>query len=131
MFDEGNITGMFEARGEMLLHTTEEPIFLIFYCSPKKLTTIQKLCIYLRTELACLKAILKHYHFIFQGCFLKTVIVSFYFRRPLSTPSSAGLERVFSSMGHLHSEIRNSLKPEKVRKPAFCMRWLNSAPIFE
>ena len=39
--------------------------------------------------------------------------------------SSAGLERVFSSMGHVHSEIRNKLNPEKVRKLAFCMRLLN------
>ena len=40
-------------------------------------------------------------------------------------PSSAGLERIFSSMGYIHSEIRNRLDPEKVRKLAFCMRLLS------
>ena len=42
-------------------------------------------------------------------------------------PPSVGLERVFSSMGHVHSENRNKLNPEKIRKLAFCMRLLNSA----
>ena len=46
-------------------------------------------------------------------------------------PSSAGLESVFSSMGHVHSEIRNRLNSEKVRKLAFCMRLLNSAAVSE
>ena len=30
-------------------------------------------------------------------------------------PSSAGLERIFSSMGSFHSEVRNRIDPEKVR----------------
>ena len=46
-------------------------------------------------------------------------------------PSSAGLERIFSSMGYIHSEIRNRLDPEKVRKLAFCMRLLSSAANLE
>jgi len=41
-------------------------------------------------------------------------------------PSSAGVERVFSSMGFIHSESRNRLGHEKVSKLAFCMRLLNS-----
>ena len=40
-------------------------------------------------------------------------------------PSSAGLERVFSSMGFVHSDLRNRLAPEKVGKLAFCLRVLN------
>ena len=42
-------------------------------------------------------------------------------------PSSAGLERLFSSMGYVHSDIRNRLDPERVRKLAFCMRLLNKS----
>ena len=41
----------------------------------------------------------------FSSCF-KTVIVSFNFRTSPFPLSSAGLEMVFSSMGHVHSEIR-------------------------
>lgn len=40
-------------------------------------------------------------------------------------PSSAGIERVFSSMGFVHSDVRNRLQQEKVAKLAFCMRVLN------
>ena len=39
-------------------------------------------------------------------------------------PSSAGLERAFSTMGFIHSDLRNKLGPEKVGKLAFCMRLL-------
>ena len=46
-------------------------------------------------------------------------------------PFSAGLERVFSLMGDVHSEIRNGLKPKKVRKLPFCMWLLNSASFSE
>ena len=42
-------------------------------------------------------------------------------------PSSAGLERIFSSMGFVHSDLRNRLAPEKVGKLAFCLRVLNSS----
>ena len=37
-------------------------------------------------------------------------------------PTSAGLERTFSNMGFVHSELKNRLLPEKV---AFCVRCLN------
>ena len=40
-------------------------------------------------------------------------------------PSSAGIERIFSSMGLVHSELRNRLSQEKVSKLAFCLRLLN------
>ena len=40
-------------------------------------------------------------------------------------PSSAGLERVFSTMGFIHTDLRNRLGTEKVHKLAFCMRLLN------
>ena len=46
-------------------------------------------------------------------------------------PSSAGLERIVSSMGYIHSEIRNRLDPEEVRTLAFCMRLLSSAANLE
>ena len=46
-------------------------------------------------------------------------------------PSSAGLERLFSSMGYVHSDIRNRLDPERVRKLAFCMRLLNKSSFSE
>ena len=51
----------------------------------------------------------------------------FYLHRPPFTPSSASLERLFSSMGHVHSQIWNRQNPERVRKVALCMRLLNSA----
>ena len=41
-------------------------------------------------------------------------------------PSTAGLERVFSTMGFVHADIRNRLGSEKVTKLAFCMRALKS-----
>ena len=40
-------------------------------------------------------------------------------------PTSAGLERVFSSMGFVHSDLRNRLSTDKVGKLAFCLRVLN------
>ena len=40
-------------------------------------------------------------------------------------PSSAGIERVFSSMGFVHSDLRNRLFSEKVAKLAFCLRAVN------
>ena len=40
-------------------------------------------------------------------------------------PTSAGLERIFSHMGFVHSDLRNRLLPEKVAKLAFCLRCLN------
>ena len=46
-------------------------------------------------------------------------------------PSSAGLERLFSSMGYVHSDIRNRLDPERVRKLAFCMRLVNKSSFSE
>ena len=41
-------------------------------------------------------------------------------------PSSAGLERVFSSLGFVHSDVRNRLGHEKATKLAFVMRALRS-----
>ena len=41
-------------------------------------------------------------------------------------PSTAGLERVFSTMGFVHCDLRNRLDPEKVGKLAFCLRALKS-----
>ena len=41
-------------------------------------------------------------------------------------PSTAGLERVFSTMGFVHSDLRNRLGSEKVTKLAFCLRSLKS-----
>ena len=41
-------------------------------------------------------------------------------------PSTAGLERVFSTMGFVHVDIRNRLGSEKVTKLAFCLRALKS-----
>ena len=35
-------------------------------------------------------------------------------------PSSAGIERIFSTMGHVQTDLRNRLNPEKVKKLAFC-----------
>ena len=40
-------------------------------------------------------------------------------------PSSAGLERVFSLMGFVHSDLRNRFSCDKVSKLAFCLRVLN------
>jgi len=40
-------------------------------------------------------------------------------------PSSAGIERIFSTMGFVHSDLRNRLSHEKVGKLAFCLRVLN------
>ena len=42
-------------------------------------------------------------------------------------PSSAGVERVFSSMGFVHSDMRNRLGHDKVAKLAFFMRVLNDS----
>ena len=39
-------------------------------------------------------------------------------------PSSAGIERIFSTMGHVQTDLRNRLNPEKVKKLAFCNRLL-------
>ena len=39
-------------------------------------------------------------------------------------PSTGGLERMFSSMGFIHSDLRNRLDPAKVNKLAFCLRVL-------
>ena len=39
-------------------------------------------------------------------------------------PSSAGLERIFSSLGFVHDETRNRLSIEKANKLAFCLRLL-------
>ncbi len=41
-------------------------------------------------------------------------------------PSSAGIERAFSSLGYVHSDIRNRLGQEKATKLAFIMRMLHS-----
>ena len=41
-------------------------------------------------------------------------------------PSSAGLERVFSSLGFVHTDVRNRLGYEKAAKLAFVMRALRS-----
>ena len=46
-------------------------------------------------------------------------------RRPVKMWNSAGIERVFSSMGFVHSDLRNRLDSEKVAKLAFCLRALN------
>ena len=40
--------------------------------------------------------------------------------------SPAGLERVFSTMGFVHADIRNRLGSEKVTKLEFCLRALKS-----
>ena len=37
-------------------------------------------------------------------------------------PSTGGLERMLSSMGFIHSDLRNRLDPAKVNKLAFCLR---------
>ena len=39
-------------------------------------------------------------------------------------PSSAGIERAFSTMGYVEGDLRNSLSSEKTEKLAFCMRCL-------
>ena len=39
-------------------------------------------------------------------------------------PSTGGPERMFSSMGFIHSDLRNRLDPAKVNKLAFCLRVL-------
>ena len=39
-------------------------------------------------------------------------------------PSSAGIERIFSTMGHVQTDLRNRLNPEKVKKLAFRNRLL-------
>ena len=46
--------------------------------------------------------------------------------RILLPPSSAGLERVFPSLGFVHSDVRNRLGHEKATKLAFVMRALLS-----
>ena len=40
-------------------------------------------------------------------------------------PSSAGIERVFSTMGHIHSDKRNRLSAEKTTKLTFINKVLN------
>ena len=39
-------------------------------------------------------------------------------------PSSAALERIFSSLGFVHDETRNRCSIEKANKLAFCLRLL-------
>ena len=41
-------------------------------------------------------------------------------------PSSAGIERPFSSLGYVHSNVRNRFGQEKATKLAFIMRMLHS-----
>ena len=41
-------------------------------------------------------------------------------------PSSAGMERIFSTMRLVHTNLRNKLSIEKVQKLTFCSRLLNS-----
>ena len=41
-------------------------------------------------------------------------------------PSSAGVERVFSTLGYVHSDIRNRLGQEKAAKLAFTLRALRT-----
>ena len=41
-------------------------------------------------------------------------------------PSSAGIERVFSTLGYVHGDIRNRLGQEKAAKLAFTLRALRT-----
>ena len=45
-------------------------------------------------------------------------------------PSSAGIERVFSSLGYVHSDVRNRLGQEKAAKLAFVLRALKKEHYF-
>jgi len=44
----------------------------------------------------------------------------------VASPASADVERIFSTFGLVHSQIRNRLRTEKAAKPVFIYKMLNN-----